>query len=81
MLDEIAQLICHTIQYVKYMHNIEKVDILFNCAGIVHHGTILECEDKDWDFSFALNVKSMFRMCKAFIPKMTKQNIPNWTPV
>jgi 2-keto-3-deoxy-L-fuconate dehydrogenase len=48
------------------------IDILFNCAGYVHHGTILECEEKDWDFSFDLNVKSMYRTCRAFLPAMTK---------
>src|SRR5690242_619213 len=37
------------------------IDVLFNCAGFVHHGTILECSEKDWDFSFDLNVKSMYR--------------------
>jgi 2-keto-3-deoxy-L-fuconate dehydrogenase len=46
------------------------VDILFNCAGYVHHGTILDCEEKDWDFSFDLNVKSMYRICRAFLPAM-----------
>ena len=46
------------------------VDILFNCAGFVHHGTILECGEQDWDFSFNLNVRSMFRMIKAFLPAM-----------
>lgn len=46
------------------------VDILFNCAGFVHHGTILDCSDADWDFSFDLNVKSMYRMCRAFLPLM-----------
>jgi 2-keto-3-deoxy-L-fuconate dehydrogenase len=46
------------------------LDILFNCAGYVHHGTVLECEDKDWDFSFDLNVKSHYRMAKAFLPGM-----------
>ena len=46
------------------------LDILFNCSGFVHHGTILDVEDKDWDFSFDLNVKSHFRMCKAFLPAM-----------
>jgi 2-keto-3-deoxy-L-fuconate dehydrogenase len=48
------------------------IDILFNCAGFVHHGTILECEDKDWDFSFDVNVKSMYRTCRAVIPGMLK---------
>jgi len=46
------------------------VDVLFNCAGFVHHGTILECSEADWDFSFDLNVKSMYRMCHAFLPGM-----------
>jgi len=46
------------------------VDVLFNCAGFVHHGTILDCEEKDWDFSFNLNVKSMYRMIRAFLPAM-----------
>jgi 2-keto-3-deoxy-L-fuconate dehydrogenase len=40
-------------------------DVLVNCAGYVHHGTVLECSDKDWDFSFDLNVKSMHRTIKA----------------
>ena len=43
-------------------------DILFNCSGFVHHGTIMECEEKDWDFSFDLNVKSHYRMIRAFMP-------------
>ena len=46
------------------------VDVLFNCAGFVHHGTILDCDEKDWDFSFDLNVKSMYRMIRAFLPDM-----------
>jgi 2-keto-3-deoxy-L-fuconate dehydrogenase len=45
-------------------------DILFNCAGFVHHGSILECSEKDWDFSFDLNVKSIYRTCHAFLPAM-----------
>src|SRR5215470_15949597 len=46
------------------------VDILFNCAGFVHHGTILDVLPDDWDFSFALNVRSMYLMIRAFLPKM-----------
>jgi len=46
------------------------VDILFNCAGHVANGSILECAEADWDFSFELNVKSMYRMIKAFLPAM-----------
>ena len=37
--------------------------ILFNCAGYVHHGTILDCKEEDWEFSFDLNVRSMYRTC------------------
>ena len=46
------------------------VDVLFNCAGYVHQGSILDCTIKDWDFSFDLNVRSMFVMTKAMLPKM-----------
>lgn len=45
-------------------------NVLFNCAGFVHHGTILECSEADWDFSFDLNVRSMYRTCRAFLPGM-----------
>jgi 2-keto-3-deoxy-L-fuconate dehydrogenase len=48
-------------------------DILVNAAGFVHHGTILECSDKDWDFSFDLNVKSMHRTIKAVLPGMLEK--------
>ena len=47
-----------------------RIDVLFNCAGFVHSGTILECEEKDWDFSFDLNVKSMYRLIRAVLPSM-----------
>ncbi|MDB5411072.1 MAG: family NAD(P)-dependent oxidoreductase [Rhodospirillales bacterium] len=46
------------------------VDIVFNCAGFVHHGTILECGDKDWAFSFDINVRSMFWVIQALLPAM-----------
>jgi 2-keto-3-deoxy-L-fuconate dehydrogenase len=49
------------------------VDVLVNCAGFVHHGTIFECDDKAWDFSFDLNVRSMHRMIKAFLPAMLEK--------
>ena len=48
-------------------------DILVNCAGFVHHGTVLDCGDADWDFSFDLNVKSMHRTIRAFLPAMVKK--------
>jgi 2-keto-3-deoxy-L-fuconate dehydrogenase len=47
-----------------------KTDILLNAAGFVHHGTVLDCSDDDWDFSFDLNVKSMHRTIRAFLPGM-----------
>ncbi|XP_078466015.1 dehydrogenase/reductase SDR family member 6 isoform X2 [Lampetra planeri] len=52
---------------------IDKVDVLFNCAGFVHHGTILDCEDNDWDFTMNLNVKGIYYMIRAFLPKMLAQ--------
>lgn len=53
-----------------FASDVSAPDILFNCAGFVHNGTILETEDKDWDFSFNLNVKSHFHMVKALLPGM-----------
>src|SRR5271154_1656819 len=49
------------------------VDILMNTAGFVHPGTVLDCSDEDWDFSFALNVKSMHRTIRAFLPGMLER--------
>jgi 2-keto-3-deoxy-L-fuconate dehydrogenase len=49
------------------------VDVLLNCAGFVHAGTVLECEEADWDFSFDLNVKSMYRTIRAFLPAMLER--------
>jgi 2-dehydro-3-deoxy-L-fuconate 4-dehydrogenase len=47
-----------------------QTDILLNAAGFVHHGTVLDCSDEDWDFSFDLNVKSMHRTIRSFLPGM-----------
>lgn len=61
-----------------------KVDILFNCAGYVHGGNILECSEKDWDFAFNINVKSMYHMIQAWLPKMIESgggNIINMSSV
>lgn len=46
------------------------VDVLFNCAGFVHHGNILDCAEADWDFSMELNVAAAYRMIRAFLPAM-----------
>jgi 2-keto-3-deoxy-L-fuconate dehydrogenase len=49
------------------------LDVLVNCAGYVHQGTVLDCSDKDWDFSFDLNVKSMHHIIKTFLPGMLER--------
>jgi len=49
------------------------LDILVNCAGYVHQGSVLDCSDRDWDFSFDLNVKSMHRTIKTFLPSMLEK--------
>ncbi|MBX6426708.1 MAG: SDR family oxidoreductase [Variibacter sp.] len=49
------------------------VDILVNCAGWVHHGTVLDCTEADWDRAFDINVKSMHRTIKAFLPGMLEK--------
>lgn len=46
------------------------IDVLFNCAGFVHAGPILECSEEDWDFAFSLNAKAMYRMIRAYLPGM-----------
>jgi 2-keto-3-deoxy-L-fuconate dehydrogenase len=54
-------------------HEFGGLDVLANIAGYVHHGTVLECSEEDWDFSFDLNVKSMHRTIKAFLPDMLRK--------
>lgn len=50
------------------------IDVLVNCAGFVHHGTILECSEEDWDFSFDLNVRAMFWTVRAVLPGMLERS-------
>ena len=57
----------------KLAAEVGAVDVLFNCAGIVHHGSILDATSKDWEQAFAVNTKSMFLVSKAFIPGMLKK--------
>ncbi|XP_025146140.1 3-hydroxybutyrate dehydrogenase type 2 isoform X3 [Bubalus bubalis] len=64
-------------QIDQFANDIERLDVLFNVAGFVHHGTILDCEETDWDFSMNLNVRSMYLMIKAFLPKMLAQKSGN----
>jgi 2-keto-3-deoxy-L-fuconate dehydrogenase len=48
-------------------------DVVFNCAGYVHQGSILDCDDEDWRTSWDVNVTGMFRICKAVLPGMLAQ--------
>jgi 2-keto-3-deoxy-L-fuconate dehydrogenase len=52
------------------VNGLDRVDVLFNCVGDVHNGSILECEERDWERSFDLNVTSMFHTCRALLPGM-----------
>jgi 2-keto-3-deoxy-L-fuconate dehydrogenase len=52
------------------VNELDRVDVLFNCVGYVHNGSILECDERDWNRSFNLNVSSMFHTCRAVLPGM-----------
>lgn len=54
-----------------------RFDVLFNCAGYVANGDLLNCSDSDWDFSFELNVKAMFNLTRALLPKMLERGHGN----
>jgi 2-keto-3-deoxy-L-fuconate dehydrogenase len=56
------------------MDNAPALSILFNCAGFVHNGTILDCEPQDWAFSFDLNVRAMYMTIRCALPKMLERN-------
>lgn len=49
------------------------LDGLFNCAGVVHHGSVLDVTDEEWDFALSLNITSMMRMCRAFVPGLLRR--------
>jgi 2-keto-3-deoxy-L-fuconate dehydrogenase len=79
MLAELAQLPGMTARRLDVLDgtsiaaladDVGPVDILFNCAGVVHNGTVLEASEADWDFAFDLNAKAQFRMIRAFLPGM-----------
>ncbi|UTV99951.1 SDR family oxidoreductase [Marinomonas rhizomae] len=57
----------------SFAEQMPNLDGLFNCAGFVHNGTVLDISDENWEFSVNLNVTSMMRMCRAFLPGMLKQ--------
>src|SRR5437660_5694798 len=54
----------------RTMDELPPLDVLFNCAGYVHHGTVLDCTPKDWEFSFNLNARAMYVAIRAALPKM-----------
>src|SRR5450830_932097 len=54
----------------KLAAEVGAIDVLLNCAGYVHHGTILDCAPEDWDFSMNVNVRSMYLTTRAFLPGM-----------
>ena len=58
---------------VRLLGRLPSLHILFNCAGYVHHGSILDCTPEDWDFSMNLNVRSMYVVTRAALPKMLKR--------
>jgi 2-dehydro-3-deoxy-L-fuconate 4-dehydrogenase len=58
---------------LEFAQRTGRCDVLFNCAGFVHHGTVLDCDEKSWDLSFDLNVKSMYRTIKNFLPGMIER--------
>ena len=62
-----------------YAASVGEIDILANIAGFVHHGTVLDCDDDAWEFSFDLNVKSMHRTIQAFLPGMIARADANGT--
>ncbi len=55
------------------VNEVPPLDVLFNCAGYVHHGTILDCAPKDWDFSFNLNVRAMYLTIREALPRMLER--------
>ena len=57
----------------KVAREVGDIDVLFNCAGVVHHGSILDATPQDWDLGFAVNVKSMYLVSRAFLPGMLKK--------
>ena len=62
--------VCDPDSIAKLIEEIGTIDVLFNCAGFVHSGTILECTEDDWDMAFEINVRSMYRLAKTIILRM-----------
>ena len=60
-------------QIATAVRQFQALDVLFNCAGIVHNGSILECPEQDWEQAFAVNVQSMYRLIRGFLPGMIQR--------
>lgn len=60
-------------QIERLAGELDSLDVLCNIAGYVHHGSVLDCSEEEWDFAIDLNVKSMYRMIKAFLPGMLER--------
>lgn len=59
-----------TDSVASVLKDVGTLDVLFNCAGFVHAGSILNCSEEDWDFAFALNAKAMYQLCRLVLPGM-----------
>jgi 2-keto-3-deoxy-L-fuconate dehydrogenase len=62
--------VLHAADITQAARDAGPIDILFNCAGFVHQGTVLDATEVEWEFAFALNARSMFRTMQAFLPGM-----------
>ena len=62
--------VCNPVHIDQATQQFGAIDILFNCAGIVHNGTILQCSEEDWTLSMDINVRAMYRLTRAFLPAM-----------
>ena len=68
---EVSQLdVTDELEVARFVEKVGTVDILFNCAGWVHQGSLLDCRPEDWDKSFNVNVRSMFLVTRAMLPRM-----------
>lgn len=65
--------VCDSAAIAELAVALPDLDGLFNCAGFVHHGTVLEITDADWDFNWTLNISSMVWMCRAFVPGLLRR--------
>jgi 2-keto-3-deoxy-L-fuconate dehydrogenase len=54
----------------RLISDLPRIDVIFNCAGVVHNGSIQQATDEEWEFAFALNVRAQFWMCQAVLPKL-----------